>query len=387
LTALTFRWRSVPRAQRLGDLFIVGLTIATQLEIWNNENIDHKPWLALVALIGTLPLLLRRRFPLAAPLVPAPAFAIASFFLAEGLHEPAAFVVSAALFSFAIGRWNERRRAFAGAIASWASILIFAVNYGSHAADFTFVTMLTFGPWLAGQSLRMREAQARELREIAVQLELEGEQRARAARADERLRIARELHDVIAHSISVMTIQAGAARTLLETEPARAVEPLGRVAEIGRQTLGEMHRLLGAIRPDGDEDEAGGHASLDSLGSLVDHYRVAGLPVELDVFGTRQPLGAGLDLTAYRIVQEALTNSLKYAGPATARVLVRFTPQALDLEIEDDGKGSGAVSGSGHGLVGMRERVTMFGGELRAGPVPDGGFAVRARLPLERSAV
>ncbi len=378
-------WRGVPRAQRLGDLFIVGLTIATQLEIWHSE-LDQKPWLGVVALIGTLPLLLRRRFPLAAPLVPAPVFAIASFFLARELHEPASPVVSAALFSFALGRWNERRRALPALAISWVCVVIFVVNYDPAAADITFVTLLTAGPWLAGQSLRRREAQAEELREIAAQLAREGEQRARAARAEERLRIARELHDVIAHSISVMTIQAGAARTLVDDDGARAVEALGRVAQTGRQTLAEMHRLLGALRPESEWHGEGSHPSLAELGALVEQYRVAGLPVEVDVAGTPRQLGAGLDLTAYRIVQEALTNSLKYAGPATARVLVRFTPRALDLEIADDGTGSGAPAGSGHGLVGMRERVSMYGGELQAGPSPGGGFAVHARLPLERSA-
>ena len=378
-------WRGVPRGQRLGDLFIVGLTTAAQIEIWNSDKIEHKGWVALIALVGTAPLLLRRRFPLAAPLVPAPVIALASFFIVKDLHEPAAPVVSAALFSFALGRWNERRRALPAIVFSWACLLVFMFNFGAGAAELTFATVVTWGPWLAGQSLRTREAQAAELREVAAQLEREGEQRARAARAEERLRIARELHDVIAHSISVMTIQAGAARTLLDTEPERAVEPLRRVAESGRQTLGEMHRLLGAIRHDDEVDDSG-EPTLASLSSLVEHYRVAGLPVEVDVTGTPQPLAAGLDLTAYRIVQEALTNSLKYAGPATARVVVRFSAQTLDLEIADDGSGSGAASGSGHGLVGMRERVTMYGGELRAGPSPGGGFAVHARLPLGVSA-
>ena len=383
MTAIRRWWRAVPRVQRLGDLFIAGLTVATQLEIWTNENIAHKPWLALVALIGTLPLLLRRRFPLAAPLLPAPVFAFTSFFLAKELHEPAAFVVSTALSSFALGRWNERRRALAAIAASWACVLVFLVNYGLGAGEATFVTMITLGPWLAGQSLRNREAQARELRAIAGELKQEGERRARAARAEERLRIARELHDVIAHSIGVMTIQAGAARTLLDTDPAHAVEPLRRVVETGKQTRAEMRRLVGALRPEADEWDLGSRPSLASLGALVEQYRGAGLPVEVDISGTPQHLGAGLDLAAYRIVQEALTNSLKYAGPATARVLVRFTPETLDLEIADDGEGSGAASGGGHGLVGMRERVTMYGGDLQAGPNPGRGFAVHARIPLE----
>jgi signal transduction histidine kinase len=367
-----------------GHALIAGLAIAGEIELWTSR-LASKPLLAPVWLAWTLPLLLRRRYPLAIPLVPTAVLAGASFFIADVLHTMGTPVAIALVSSFALGRWNDRPGALAGLAIAYACLQIEVANFGGGAADVGVASVTAVAPWLTGQALRSREAQASQLLERAVQLEREREQRARAARAAERLRIARELHDVIAHSIGVMTIQATAAHVLLDSEPSRAAEPLGLVSEIGRQTLGEMRRLLGAIQPESDNAKVAPQPSLASLSSLAEHYRGAGLPVDVDVDGTPRALGVGLELAAYRIVQEALTNSLKYAGPATARVLVRYTPDGVDLEIADDGDGSGPGSGSGHGLVGMRERAAIYGGRLEAGPGPDGGFAVHARLPLERS--
>jgi signal transduction histidine kinase len=182
--------------------------------------------------------------------------------------------------------------------------------------------------------------------------------------------------------VGVMTVQAGAARLLLEHEPGRAREPLLAVEQAGREALAELRRLLGMLRR--DEHDAGlrPQPGLADLDELVAQARGAGLPVELVIEGARVALPAGVDLAAYRIVQEGLTNTRKHAGPARAGVVVRYRPDAIELEISDDGR-LGANGGGGHGLVGMRERVALYGGRLDAGPGPDGGFTVRAQLPLE----
>jgi signal transduction histidine kinase len=208
------------------------------------------------------------------------------------------------------------------------------------------------------------------------------EERARAAVAGERARIARELHDVIAHSVSVMTVQAGAARLLLDGDPHRAAEPLLAVEETDRQALAEMRRLLGVLRDDAGEPELVPQAGLKDLPMLATTIREAGLEVAMTVEGPQRPLPAGVELAAYRILQEALTNTLKHARAARAQVTVRYEPGCVLLEVRDDGR-MPPGDGQGHGLLRMRERAALYGGELDAGPTPNGGFAVRARLPVE----
>lgn len=188
---------------------------------------------------------------------------------------------------------------------------------------------------------------------------------------------------MIAHSVSVMVVQAGAARTLLtdDTEAARAA--LFAVERSGRQALEEMRRLLGMLRRDQREAELLPQPSLDAAHILIDQARATGLPVALDVEGSRQPLSPGVDLSAYRILQEALTNTVKHANASSASVRLRFSPTAVEVEVEDDGRGRTAKVNGGHGLIGMRERVELYGGEIETGPREGGGFRVRARLPLE----
>jgi signal transduction histidine kinase len=231
--------------------------------------------------------------------------------------------------------------------------------------------------WLVG-------AYTRELRERASRAEQEREERAAAAAAAERARIARELHDIIAHNVSVMVVQAEAADEMLERDkPERARTPIRTIEETGRSALTDMRRLLGLLRDSDVQPLLGPPPGIANLELLLVKVREAGLPVELVVEGDPQPLPPGVDLSAYRIVQEALTNALKYAGSAHACVLVRFAPGALELEIADDGAGvNGDGTAGGHGLVGMRERVALFGGELEAGPAEQGGYRVRARLPV-----
>ena len=207
--------------------------------------------------------------------------------------------------------------------------------------------------------------------------------------ASERSRIARELHDIVAHNVSVMVVQAEAADEMLaHASPDRAREPVQRIQATGRAALTDMRRLLGILRDSDLPPELGPQPGIANLDVLLVKVREAGLPVDLEVVGEPSPLPPGIDLSAYRIVQEALTNTLKYAGTARACVRVEFVPGALELEVADDGRGTDAAApgGSGHGLVGMRERVELFGGVLEAGPRADGGYRVRARLPLRDDA-
>jgi signal transduction histidine kinase len=248
--------------------------------------------------------------------------------------------------------------------------------------------------WLLGDLVRSRGEAVAELRQRNAELEVEREENARLAVADERARIARELHDAVAHSLSVMVVQAGAARRALETAAPggqagaeRARGALATIETTGRDTLGEMRRVVGALRPSGDEPYEP-QPSLDELDRLLGTVREAGLPVELVVEGEARAVPRSVNLSAYRVVQEALTNTLKHAHAASARVRLHYGSDALDVEVTDDGRGAAArlleAPHRGYGLAGMRERVAMVGGELVAEPGPSGGFVVRARLPLGR---
>ena len=236
------------------------------------------------------------------------------------------------------------------------------------------------GAWGLGYALRGRQVQVHELADRAARLEHEQQAQARAAVAAERSRIARELHDVVAHSLSVIVIQAQAAYRVLDGDQPSAREALGSIDATGRQALVEMRRLVGMLREDA-ELSLMPQPGLGQLDALLAQMRDAGLRVELAVEGQPRSLTPGLDLTAYRIVQEALTNTLKHAGPATARVVLRFEAEDMELEVVDDGHGARDANSSGHGLVGMRERVAVYGGELESGTCNGRGFRVRARLP------
>lgn len=257
--------------------------------------------------------------------------------------------------------------------------------------DMLFPSLFAMAAFLAGRGVHARTRLAAELHEVAVQAEeARGAEAARAVAA-ERRRIAREMHDIVAHSISVMVVQAGGARRIIDRDAARAEAAAAQIERTGREALVEMRRLLGVLGAGDGGGSREPQPGLEALEALVGRARASGLPVSLSEEGDRRPLPAGLDLTAYRILQEALTNAVKYSGSAPTEVLVRWSDDALELSIRDDGNGAwaadhGLVSG-GHGLVGMRERVRLYGGELRTGPRPGGGFEVRARLPLSQEAV
>ncbi|MEW1646295.1 MULTISPECIES: sensor histidine kinase [unclassified Streptomyces] len=247
--------------------------------------------------------------------------------------------------------------------------------------------------WVLGDSMRTRRAYFAQLEERAARLEKEREAQAKVAVAAERARIARELHDVVAHNVSVMVVQADGAAYVLDSSPDQAKKALETISSTGRQALAEMRRLLGVLRT-GEHKEAGEYVpqpDVEQIDDLVEQCRTSGLPVDFKVEGTPRPLPSGVELTAYRIVQEALTNTRKHGGPNTgASVRLVYFDDGLGLLVEDDGKGAphelyeeGGVDGQGHGLIGMRERVGMVGGTLDAGPRPGGGFRISALLPLK----
>jgi signal transduction histidine kinase len=286
---------------------------------------------------------------------------------------------------YSVAQYEPLQRAIVGLAAAlagiFASIQLAIANGESYAGtDRAFVAFLLVAPWLVGRALHGRTREADDQAARAAQLEREQQR----AVEEERARIARELHDVIAHSLSVMIVQAGAAEEVAKRSPERVLEPVRSIQATGRQALLEMGRLLGMLREGSEELGLAPQPGLADLDALVEETRQAGLPVELTVDGTKRPLTQALDLSAYRIVQEALTNARKHAGEAArAQITLRYGAEALEIDVVDDGPGAGKASGGGHGLIGMRERVAVFGGNLETGPRQGGGFAVRAVLPLE----
>jgi signal transduction histidine kinase len=298
-------------------------------------------------------------------------------------------------------RWSSRLALASGLLATpiamvrWPPTDEYATIWTTLIQTF-FLTVIFALSWVIGDRLRTRRAYYAQLEERAERLQREREAQSRVAVAAERARIARELHDVVAHNVSVMVVQADGAAYVLDAAPDQARQALGTISTTGRQALAEMRRLLGLLR---SGDDAGGEyvpqPGVDQLADLVEQVRGAGLPVRFEVAGEARPLSSGLELTAYRIVQEALTNVRKHGGEGvSASVRLVFRDAALDLLVEDDGLGrpdglyaQGGRDGLGQGLIGMRERIGMVGGTLAAGPRPGGGFRVSAVLPLRDRAV
>jgi signal transduction histidine kinase len=382
------------QAKRLGRRGAIDIAIAAALavtgiaEVWASSAFDDDPraLLTLAVLAMTLPLALRRRWPL--PVLLLTLFWATVTSAAWDLFDDAAVGMGVLLVAaYAVAAYRELREAAIGGaiLLAWgaAAMLWDDVPFG----DYLFVAIILGGVWAAGRTVRSRRQLAIALADRNVLLEHEQEARAKQAVAEERTRIARELHDVVAHNVSVMVVQAGAERRSLGDERPETREALEAIEQTGRQALTEMRRLLGMLRKDDDELALAPQPSMKHLELLVNQVREAGMPVELEVEGEPEPLPAGVDLSAYRIVQEALTNALKHAGPARALVRVRYRLDELELEILDDGPGpaADATNGAGgHGLVGMRERVSLFGGDLAAGERSGGGYSVHARLPLGR---
>ena len=369
------RYRSL--AARHGvDAFVVALALAAQVELWLDPR-TPQGLAAAAAVFWTLPLLARRRHPLAAPVIVFATIAVESFLPGEAVVQSQASIVAVLASFWIAGTHLDLRAALAGAAAGYAAIASVFLNDFTDTASVFLMCVISASAWGLGRAFAARARRADELELRAARLERDQH----SAIAEERARIARELHDVIAHSVSVMTVQAGAARLLLEEDPKRAREPLLSVEDTGRQVLADMRRLLGVLR-DGDERvDLAPQPGMDDVTALVDQVRTAGLDAEVVVEGERRPLPPAVDLTAYRIVQEALTNAIKHADPPRANIAIRYDRELLELEVRNDGRFV-PQGQAGHGLVGMRERVALYGGTFYAGPDTDGGFTVRARLPL-----
>ncbi|MEW2066414.1 sensor histidine kinase [Streptomyces sp. NPDC007346] len=294
-------------------------------------------------------------------------------------------------------RWASRLALVCSLVAAGLSQLRWEAEPGGSWPQQIFVTVIMTVPfvlaWVMGDSLRTRRAYFSQLEERAARLEREREAQSKVAVAAERARIARELHDVVAHNVSVMVVQADGAAYVMDAAPDQARQALATISSTGRQALAEMRRLLGVLRT-GDAPESGEYVpqpDVEQIEDLVDQVRRTGLTVDFKVEGTARPLPSGVELTAYRIVQEALTNTRKHGGPdAGASVRLVYFDDGLGLLVEDDGRGAahelyedGGADGAGHGMIGMRERVGMVGGTLDAGPRPGGGFRISALLPLK----
>ena len=372
------------------DAAVVAAAVAGVLEIALSQDDPTAPTLPLaVSLLLeaglTLILLARRQFPFAAPAGMLVAGAALSFWDARLITFTFASFITALAAAFLLGMLDDRRQALVGLLILGAALFVIVGNDPNReSGDVYFTPLLFLAVWLCGFGLSRRLEKAREAEERAVRLEQARLDDARAAVTEERARIARELHDVVGHAVSVMTVQASGVRRLLTPEQEREREALLIVEQTGREALAEMRRLVGVLRRPEEAPALAPQPSLRHLDRLVEQAGEAGLPVRVQVEGVPSDLPAGVDLTAYRLVQEALTNAIKHAGARSAEVIVRYGDGAVELLVADDGRGvsDGTAESGGHGLVGMRERVAVYGGELEAGPRPDGGFALRARLPI-----
>jgi signal transduction histidine kinase len=371
------------------EILVAVLAVAGMLELVVGRNSPGAPpttlWFSVPAVaVLVLPLFARRRFPFGAPAIYW-ALATALTFV-DGLLIPSigSLGVVGLAAAFLLGNLRNGAKAGAGLVIVLVGIVIVVYNIpGSQSAsDLVFIPLRYVVAWVAGYALRERVEQAEAAEMRAALAERERDAAARVAVAEERARIARELHDVVAHAVSVMVLQVGAVRHQLPHALDEDKEALGRVERAGRTALAEMRRLLGAMRRDGDGVELGPQPSLDNLDSLVEEVGRAGLPVRLHVEGDPFPLPRAIDLSVYRIAQEGLTNALKHARASHADVTVHYWPEEVKIEVRDDGVGSSTSDGLGHGLVGIRERVKIYGGEMTSGAAPEGGFVLSARLPV-----
>jgi signal transduction histidine kinase len=381
--------QSLARRYAFDVLILVG-AVEVALELALRQDSPDAPtsslWFTIPAAeLLVLPLLARRRFPFGAPATVWLVGGAVSF--VDGRLIGFIVVASAAGMAAAVLLGNVRgelqSRLGLALVLVAAAVIVY--NQPTHSpGELAFIPVLFGIGWLAGFALRERGAQAEAAEVRAAQAERERDQASRLAVAEERARIARELHDVVAHAVSVMVLQIGAVRHRLPDEDADSRNALQGVEQAGRTALAEMRRLLGAMRRDGDGVQLGPQPGLDDLAPLLEEVGRAGLPVALHVEGERYPLPRAVDLSAYRIVQEGLTNALKHAHASQADVTLRYGPHELELEVRDNGRGPAASDGLGHGLVGIRERVAIYGGEMTAGPSNgDGfGFVLSTRLPV-----
>lgn len=372
----------------------VVLSIAYQIELWRpiwvpldateDSLTEEGRWIAAgLGFALTASISVRRRYPLLGLLLAFPAL-VSSF--PGGIDGTPALTLTLMVVLFSVGSETRDVVALIGAVGVGGLIAV-AILHDPDArldlGDLLQPVLLLGGAWLAGLALRIRRDREDALEQRAAALERDHGSRAQAAVSDERARIARELHDVVAHAIAVIVVQARGGRASLAGDPGSTREALSAIEATGVQALTEMHRLVGVLRDAGDTAMLSPTPGLRDLGRLIGDLRDAGLVVELSIEGDPVEVPPGVDLSAYRIIQEALTNALRHAGPTTARVRVQYDQHDLDLEVSDSG-GDPAELGSGDrlGLIGMRERANLVGGTLEAGSMSTGGYRVRAHLPI-----
>ena len=378
--------KGFPRDEQLDRIVAACLVVVAQLELWIGHAIPGPKGLTVpLTVVMTASVAIRRRWPL--PVGAAVILSNAVLGAVGGFGTSVGQAAGWMCALYAIAVWTDTRGFLAGVGVLASGNLLTYVGSGPDAniKDTVIFTWLpTLAMVLVRGAVRGRQLHADALAARAELLEREHELRAKEAVAEERARIARELHDLVAHNVSLMVVQAGAERHALGPERGSTSDTLASIEQAGRQALVEARRLLGMLRRKDDGEELEPQPSVEHIDLLVEQIERAGLPVRLDVEGERAALPAGVDLCAYRIVQEGLTNALKHAGPAHAEVVLRYGPRALDVEVRDDGRGAHRANGdgAGHGLIGMRERVALYGGALETGPREGGGFEIRARLPL-----
>ena len=380
---------------RWGDLALaLAFAAWAQLDLWGQgpalNVVGGRAVLAILLLLLTLPLAVRRRAPAAALLIPVGALVVASALVHHSTGVPVEIFIALLVAFYSVGaHCAERAAPFVGglALATIAAVDLARPGFFNGSASPRPAAWLAFAiAWLVGRDLRRRRQKVANLESRADRLEREREQEAQLAVSEERARIARELHDIVAHGVSVIVAQARAGPHLVD-DPARATRAFQAIESSGREALTELRRLLGILRSDDEQLAIGPQPGLSSLRSLVEQVCASGLPVALKIEGAPVRLPAGIDLAAYRIVQEALTNVVKHSAATQAEVSIRYQPRELELAVSDNGRGADAGSnGNGHGVIGMRERVALYGGSLDGGPREGGGYSIRARLPLLDSA-
>ena len=357
----------------------VGLSLGAVLEGSARDSLSFSPGVFLC----TVPLVVRRRWP-----IPVLVAAVVGFSVAGGATGIMA-LIGGLIGALSIGLYTRNQ------LLAWLSVLgaslLIALEFGNGNSNSTLPIPSAVLPFLligaahlAGREIAARQKALNLQRQRTEQLERKQEGAIKAAAESERRHIARELHDVVAHSVSVMVVQAGAARKVLTDKPEAARQSLLSVEASGHEAMAELRRLLGVLSENGGAAPLAPQPGLQNVEALVTNVNDAGLPVVLRIEGEPFALQPGVDMATYRIVQEALTNALKYAGGARTEVTVRYTPEAIDLEVTDEGAIATPADSIGRGLIGMRERVAVFGGTIEAGKRPGGGYMVRAHLPIEK---
>ena len=375
------------RLRRHGDvLWAVFLSALMTAEIaaWADTDLGLS---ILCGLLSTLPLALRRQRPLLMFVLAMGGLELLGQVQPGFDNDSSAFVIVFVHALYSLGRHARGLEMWLGVVGLLTVMVLFAYGEDEGIAnadlgDIAYLLGFVGAPWAAGLTIRLRRERETVLNAENARLQTEQEELARRAVAEERARIARELHDVVSHAISVTVLQARGARRTLDSDPAAVREALDAIERTNTSALGDMRRLLAVLRDTEEEvDEHAPQPTLARLDDLLGHVRRSGVPVEVETTGTTRDLPPGVDLSAYRIVQEALTNVIKHSADATARVTLEYGDTDLAVSVVNDGTPRTNGTGLGHGLIGIRERVAVVGGEVEAGPAPDGGYRVRARLP------